>query len=166
MSKIRRDPLLVAARSIVQFFIGVALLVTTATVILSPAIHFVDGAEKLGRSVTIAGSVILLLVAAMSSMAFIWLRELRRIIDSVREANPFAPENADRLSRMAKLSLAINCIAIPTGVVAAEISTRIEGAKSDFGFSLGGLLLAMVLFILARVFREGAQMKADIEGVV
>lgn len=166
MSEMRRDPLLAAARSIVQFFIWVALLVTIAAVILSPAIHFADGAEKLDRSVIVAGSMILLLVAAMSSMVFLWLQELRRIIDSVREANPFAPENADRLSRMAKLSLAINCIAIPTGAVAADISTRIEGAKSDFGFSLGGLLLAMVLFILARVFREGTQIKADIEGVV
>ena len=31
---------------------------------------------------------------------------------------------------------------------------------------LGGILLALVLFILARVFRKGAEMRAELEGTV
>ena len=36
----------------------------------------------------------------------------------------------------------------------------------DADFSTNGLLLALVLFILARVFRTGAKMREDLEGTV
>ena len=38
--------------------------------------------------------------------------------------------------------------------------------RADFGFSGGGLLLMLVLFILARVFRRGAEMREELEGTV
>jgi hypothetical protein len=34
------------------------------------------------------------------------------------------------------------------------------------GVDGNGLLLMLILFILARVFRKGAQMRADLEGMV
>lgn len=33
-------------------------------------------------------------------------------------------------------------------------------------FDLGGIILAITLFILARVFRQGAAMRNDLEGTV
>jgi hypothetical protein len=42
----------------------------------------------------------------------------------------------------------------------------LKDADFDFGVSLGGLLLALTLFILARVFRQGAAMREDLEGTV
>jgi hypothetical protein len=41
-----------------------------------------------------------------------------------------------------------------------------RGNDVDFGLSFGGVLLALVLFILARVFRKGAEMRAELEGTV
>ena len=37
---------------------------------------------------------------------------------------------------------------------------------TDFGFDGGGILLILILFILARVFRHGAAMREDLEGTV
>jgi hypothetical protein len=36
----------------------------------------------------------------------------------------------------------------------------------DAGIDFGGVLTALLLFILARVFREGAAMRKDLEGTV
>ena len=36
----------------------------------------------------------------------------------------------------------------------------------DSGFDVNGLLLMLILFILARVFRKGADMRAELEGTV
>ena len=41
-----------------------------------------------------------------------------------------------------------------------------ENLKVDFDFTLTGLLLAIVLFILARIFRHGVEMREDLEGTV
>ena len=41
-----------------------------------------------------------------------------------------------------------------------------EELTADIEFSLTGVLLALVLFILARVFRHGAAMREDLEGTV
>ena len=36
----------------------------------------------------------------------------------------------------------------------------------DAGLDIEGILLALILFILARVFRHGARMRDDLEGTV
>ncbi|PKB19243.1 Protein of unknown function (DUF2975) [Novosphingobium kunmingense] len=110
--------------------------------------------------------LILALVAAMAAMALRWLQKLKAIIDSVSLGDPFAPENADRLRAMGWLTVAIELTSTPVGALGEWLARTFKDATSDFGLSLGGLLLAMVLFILARVFREGAAMRADLEGTV
>jgi Protein of unknown function (DUF2975) len=101
---------------------------------------------------------------------------LRRIVLSVGEGDPFIPENAERLSRMGWLVLAGQIAAIPVGALVLWIASLVEDTPaesriradlhSDFGFSFSSLLLMLVLFILARVFRRGASMREELEGTV
>lgn len=171
-----RDPLLTTSRVIITFFMGLAAFVAGSVLVAAPAIIFARG-RIMAELVTEAGHpignqalagivAILLLVAAMAALAFLFLREMRRVIDSVSQGDPFAPVNAQRLARMGWLTVAIELVSIPVGGIGQWLAATIKDATSDFGISVGGLLLAMVLFILARVFREGARMRAELEGTV
>jgi hypothetical protein len=113
--------------------------------------------------------VVLLLVLAAPFMFF---GKLRAIINTVGKGDPFAPTNAERLSRMAWLMLAGEVLLWPAAFLAGEIAEW-ASKYDDFdlnvggdGFSLTGILMALLLFILARVFRHGAAMREDLEGTV
>jgi hypothetical protein len=105
-------------------------------------------------------------------MLFLALRftlELRGIVRSVEHGDPFEPANADRLSRMGWLTVAAFALGIVIGSIVAWIKSVAEGAGDidvDFGLGGGGIMLILVLFILARVFRQGAAMREELEGTV
>ncbi|WP_068073376.1 DUF2975 domain-containing protein [Novosphingobium lentum] len=180
MSRFRTDPLLGFSRLAVTFFMGVALLVSGALLVAAPAMLIAHrqvfdelASKAVGTSPTaiVAGIIaVMLMVSAMAVMGFLFLRTMRRIIDSVGLGDPFAPINADRLRLMGWLVVGIEVISIPIGAIVTFVSQHVADGSvktdADFGFSLGGLLLAMILFILARVFRQGAQMRDELEGTV
>lgn len=171
-----RDPLLTAARILIGIAMGLAILITVLMLVLLPAImvgqdeilkHLsAEAGHTLDWQAIVAMQLIFVLIAAMAGMAYHWLRELRRVVDSVGLGDPFIPENADRLARMGWLTVAIEAVSIPVGGIGQWLAATIKDATSDFGLSIGGILLALVLFILARVFREGARMRSDLEGTV
>lgn len=171
-----KDPLLAAASGIALLGQGLSVVVAGATLIAAPALFFLrdqvltalssEAGHAMPGSTVVAIALVLLLVAAMAACAFVFLRHLRRIIDSVGHGDPFAPLNARRLAAMAWLTLAIEGLSIPVGGIGQWLAATIKDATSDFGISVGGVLLALILFILARVFREGARMRDDLEGTV
>ena len=115
---------------------------------------------------------ILMLLASILSALFVFFGQLRAVIASVGTGDPFIPENARRLGVMAWLLVAVQVLAVPVGALRLYLANRVEGASPggeqlDFSiFDLTGILVAIVLFILARVFRHGAAMRDDLEGTV
>jgi hypothetical protein len=107
-----------------------------------------------------------LLTAAAAIFAFCFFRHLYRIIDTVGEGDPFVPANARRLMAMGWISVATQFLAIPINGVSQWLSQYSDRFHAEFGLSFAGILLALVFFILARVFREGARMRDDLEGTV
>ncbi len=107
-----------------------------------------------------------LLIAITAALGFLFLRELRRIVDTVAEGDPFIPVNAVRLQRMGWLAVGIQLIAIPVSALAGWAAYLSHVRFVDVGLSLGGVFLALILFVLARVFRTGAQMRDELEGTV
>lgn len=108
---------------------------------------------------------------AIVVMLFLFFRYLRRIIDTVGNGDPFAPENGDRLARMGWLILGVQLVTIPAAFIGAYLASFADEVENlhisiDGGFDAEGILLAIVLFILARVFRHGAAMREDLEGTV
>lgn len=177
MSRIRRDPLLTAAKALLYFFIAVFIFAMVMVAIGTGAILTVGHAElsaavaRVGAPSTVYWTIIgvMLLVELLLFLILRFCLELRRIVLSVDEGDPFHPDNATRLSRMGWLALGGWLVMIPIAALASWIDEVVGDAAEitvEGGVDLDGLLLALVLFILARVFRHGSQLRADVEGTV
>jgi hypothetical protein len=181
MNSITRDPLLAIAKGILWFLMGVMVIAAIACLIAIPALLLNTdkvSVELAKEGVEVAtgdfiGAVCLVLVLASVLMAILFqiFRLLKRIVDTVGEGDPFVPQNARRLTQMAWLTLAGQVVTLPIGAIAMWLGDETEGVREgdihvDGGFDGNGLLLILILFILARVFRKGAEMRAELEGTV
>lgn len=173
MTNPNRDPLLAAARIIVNIAMGLCALVGGAVALAVPLILFnqqrvIIEVARQGAPQEVLGAVLLLLVlvALCAALGFVFFRELRRIVDTVRAGDPFVEENAGRLRTMGWLTLAVQLVTIPIGALGLYLDSVSDKVHSDIGISPGGILLTLTLFILARVFRHGAAMRQDLEGTV
>ena len=178
MKSFRSDPLLAAARLLVTLVMGVAVLVGAALKLKLPVMMLfrdkvaVAIAGELphdpGTPVMLAIAASIAMVIVMAIMGFRFLLNLRRIIDSVGDGDPFTPVNAARLSAMGWLTIAIEALALPIGAMALWLSHLAKGVHADveLDFPLSGLISALILFILARVFREGTRLRDEVEGTV
>ncbi len=175
MSDFRQDPLLGIARIILSFFLTVACMAGAAIVVALPLLLVFQRpviAELVADGAPAAAFWgilgLLVLVGAMLALIFFFLRHLRRIVDTVAGGDPFVPDNADRLQAMAWLSLGAWAVNIPLQALGGWVEAVTEGTSINIGVGDDGTSLALVLtlFILARVFRKGSDMRADLEGTV
>ena len=135
---------------------------------------FPDGADISVADLPLAPTVALLsLLLLVLAAMFVFFGKLRAIINTVATGDPFVPANADRLNLMAWLFLGVQALLFPAVIFANIVADaakkvddfQLEVAGGD-GFSLTGILMVLILFILARVFRHGAAMREDLEGTV
>lgn len=174
MSKFKSDPLLSSARILIGLLMGICAIAGGAVVLGIGAILTVQRQEliaKLAAEGIPANGVnailsILAIVAVVMAIGFFFLRHLLRIIGSVGDGDPFNPVNADRLRSMGWLAIASQPLMWSLGLVARWIHQFTDKADADVGISLGAIILGLILFILARVFRTGAQMREELEGTV
>ena len=176
MTQSKKDPLLTAAKLLTLFLMGVTALVTAFLVVLVPLL-LLNQAE-MAQEVAAAGgefapalAVMLLLIvsaAVIVALAFHFFQLLGRVIDTVSQGDPFTTDNAQRLTRMGWIALIFQIASFPIAAMALYVEqfSPQENLTFDIDFSLTGVLLAIVLFILARVFRHGASMRDDLEGTV
>jgi hypothetical protein len=94
------------------------------------------------------------------------LERLLAIVDTVKAGNPFIGANAVRLKTIAWAILSLELIHFAVGAVAASVSTAAAPLNISWGFSLTRWLAVLMLFVLARVFEQGAMMREDLEGTV
>lgn len=173
-----RDPLLSAAKVIVVIAQIVMIFGIVMLGIGIGAVLTVGRTELLGEIATSGAPPIafwlialaMLTGAGMLFLAYRFLGELRGIIDSVREGDPFQPVNAERLRRMGWISVAIQALVLPVGALAIWFAPYLDKADKqvnvDGGLDPASILLTLILFILARVFRRGAEMREELEGTV
>lgn len=181
MTAMTRDPLLAIAKGVLYFLMGSMALGAGACAFALPMILLfrdrvsVAIAEEMptvpGPEFITAISGALVLAAALLVVVFLILLLLKRIVDTVGRGDPFVSENALRLTRMAWLSLGVQLIALPLTGIGMWLERVSDGESVDVhvsngGLSGNGLLLMLILFILARVFRKGSEMRAELEGTV
>jgi len=167
------DPLLTVARIMLRIAMGMTLAGAAACLLASPVVYVFR--EQAVRSLASAGAPpetiwgiigVLVMLSAGLVLSFLFLRHLARIVATVGEGDPFVPVNADRLGAMGWLTLAGQILWIPVSILASWIEHVTDHVRHDFDLPFAGFLLAVVLFVLARVFRKGAEMRAELEGTV
>jgi hypothetical protein len=95
----------------------------------------------------------------------IMVSRLLEMIETVRAGDPFLPENAARMRTIAWCLLILQLFDLACGVFIG-ILTRAGAHLGDWDPSLSGWVAVLLLFVLARVFEEGARIRADLEAVV
>ena len=165
-----RDPLLAITQFLLR--IGIGLIALTAIIVALALVALIlFPHQQLLPRLSADGTLWWVIAGAAVSLVLLTLYllftiNLSRIVATVGTGDPFQPENADRLDRMAWLTLAIQGCLLILAPLVGVIASRIDGLKGDFDLSFDGFVMALVLFILARVFRRGTQMRDDLEGTV
>ena len=146
------------------------LLLGMATIAALASFSFVLIAVKLWNAamldrltVAFGVSVIYLLIAAL-------LFDLRKVVTSVG-TDPFTRTNARRLMRMAWVATAWQACELALAFSGQSVNlVSIPGLRlrtvEPQTVSIGGLLLVLILFALAKVFRTGAEIREELEGTV
>lgn len=110
--------------------------------------------------------VIMVLGIAAVPIAHVVLTRLLTIVHTVGDGDPFIIENAGRLQRIAWAVLGLEVLHLAIGAVAAGASTGETPIDIDWGLSVTRWLAVLLLFVLARVFEQGARMREDLAGTI
>ncbi len=172
------DPLLAALRVFlfvgiaVLCFAGIVLAVGAPLVLIMPNRVLAELAMEGAASLAGVPPLLALLLAGFAGICALvahFFHLLLKITDTVRAGDPFTPSNATRLSRMAWTATLAYLLTLVLAVPATWVDEQL-GEQSSLSiaaqFDIGSILLILVLFILARVFRQGAAMRADLDGIV
>ena len=168
----RTDMLLTISRHALRIAIAVMVAAMVVVAWAMIALFFFPArriAEQLAAAPAITPPLIFLSAGIVIVMLVLSLRfamELGRIVHTVQTGDPFEPANADRLARMGWLALGVTIASWLLFPLVSWLAQYFEEISVGGGTSLGGLALAVTLFILARVFRHGAAMRDDLEGTV
>jgi hypothetical protein len=125
--------------------------------------HGLSMTDILGAAtIAITGGVICIALAA-------WMFILTtRIIDTASTGDPFVTRNADRLNHIGFLLLAVQAVGVVVDALMNLFPKNITDNVSIGydGFSAAGILAALLIFVLAQIFRRGSEMRAELEGTV
>ena len=120
-----------------------------------------------GNSALPLGMRLIMVVGIISvPVTHIVLTRLLSIVETVRLGNPFVTENAERLQTIAWAVLVLELMHLAVGAIAAGVSSEAQPLDLDWNFSVTRWLAVLLLFVLARVFDQGARMREDLEGTV
>ena len=83
------------------------------------------------------------------------------------ETDPFVADNARRLMQIGWLLLAMQVVGFTAGMI-ISLFPKVVSDHVQAGFDLSpiGILAVLLIFVLAQIFRRGAQMRAELEGTV
>jgi hypothetical protein len=113
-------------------------------------------------------------LAAMA-IVFFALRETAEIVALAISDDPFIDKNAQRLIRIGWLLVGLASIQPLGGLVVNPMAEKVAAAHTDIKIDLNGIgwdispisiLAILLVFVLAQIFRRGAEMRSELEGTV
>lgn len=173
MTAVRKDPLLTITLVITRVIIivlvllGLVLLGALAYALAQSdaAILSQDSqADPAAFRMQISLVAVIALVGFGFAIGFMLL--LSRIIKSVGEGSPFVMDNVRRLTGMAWCAIGFQTIAVVVTLVDGPLNRMMGRDELPTDVDIAGFVLALTLFVLARVFERGAAMQDDLEGTV
>jgi hypothetical protein len=170
-----RDPaLLGVSRALLKIAraLNIAVAAAFAAMLLASFVFEPTFHDYFGRRAELDADVILpvmrLWVATglpMFAAVHVMLSRLLAMVETVRAGEPFVPENAARLRTIAWCLLVVQLFELACGLFIG-ILERAGAEIGDWNPSLSGWIAVLLLFVLARVFEEGARIRADLEAMV
>jgi hypothetical protein len=150
--------------------IGMAAVPFAAHLVPFDAIERAAGVTVTADDVVRLGEAGLVGAIAMFTLATLIVRRLLRIVESASAGDPFVEQNAVHLSAIGWLLVGIYAVEALMAVAVSWLSSdailaRMHG-QGGFEFPLGGLFAVLLIFVLARIFRRGTEMRAELEGTV
>lgn len=147
--------------------IGILALLVATLVAEGPVMEAlgVPAPDRTPRFVLGMRAIMVLGIAAVP-IAHVVLTRLLTIVHTVGDGDPFVMENAARLQRIAWAVLGLELLHLCVVAAAAGISTDQTPLDIGEGFSVTRWLAVLLLFVLARVFQQGARMREDLAGTV
>jgi len=97
------------------------------------------------------------------------IRATSGIVDSAIAGDPFVGDNAGRLNRIGFLLVGIMAVQFLTLITVAAIAPQNSPHMQISGGSEPdpvGLLAVLLIFVLARIFKHGSQMRDELESTV
>lgn len=110
--------------------------------------------------------LIMVIGVVSTPLAHVILARLLGIVLTVSAGDPFVSENASRLQTIAWALLGLEALHFAVGAISASVSTAAQPIDLDWNFSFTRWIAVLLLFVLARVFEQGARMREDLEGTV
>ena len=163
------------------FILAVLILALGAVVLglgaalVSPALlaHLDIPVELRGLPlVPILGAALFAVAGGLVCMVFVLLavKATAGIVDTAVAGDPFVGDNAERLKRIGWCLLGVMMVQFLTLIAVAAIVPE----NLPEGVNIGGgsepdpvsLLAVLLVFVLARIFKHGAQMRDELEGTV
>lgn len=162
------DPLLTAARVLLYVLLaGVALAMAFS--VLGLMIYVASHIAKLLTSLAPpAWEPVIAHVAGLGMLALIAssVLALLGMIAAVEQGASFQRENGRRLEKIATNVLGMQVLGLVAAMAGLPIRGDINGFPVGVKLSPAGIAVVLLLFVLARVFRQGAVMREDLEGTV
>lgn len=155
---------LIALNLLIGFLI-LALLI--ATLLAETPVFGALGVPPTGENAALLMGMRLVMVVGvvMVPLSHIVLTRLLALVDTVGRSDPFVVENAMRLRMMAWAVLALELLHLVVGVIVSSVSSREQPLDVDWSFSFAWIAV-LLLFVLARVFEQGALMRDELQGTV
>jgi hypothetical protein len=104
-------------------------------------------------------------ILAVPVVHLIYIR-LLAIVETVNAGDPFVAENASRLQTIAWAIAGLELLHVGVALLADVVSAGTQEIDVGGQFSLTRWLTILLLFVLARVFDQGARMRDELAGTV
>jgi hypothetical protein len=118
------------------------------------------------ESVFLGMRTIMLIGIAGVPLTHVILTRLLAMVETVRAGDPFVAENAARLQRIAWCVLGLELLHAAVAGVAAWVSTDSMPIDITWRLNVTRWITVLLLFVLARVFEHGTQMRDDLAGTI
>lgn len=119
------------------------------------------------HALLLAGAFALLVVLICLALVALMFLMATRIVETAKAGDPFAIENARRLAQIGWLLLTVQVVGFLANMMLSFLPEKLqEHVSVGFDFSPVGVLAVLMIFVLAQIFRHGAEMRAELEGTV
>jgi hypothetical protein len=148
---------------------GFGILFLLITSLVAPRLFFNALGFKVdaGNWMLIPGARLVMVIGILAvPITNVVLTRLLTIVETVRHGDPFITENAKRLQTIAWAVVALELLHLVVGIIAAVVSTGGAPLDINWTFSLTRWIAVLLLFVLARVFEQGARMREELEGTI